>query len=152
MPNRPSSALSAPARSMGRSTPQSTSGSTNLRPWRKGQSGNPKGRPPMPDLREALANALGMVRADGRTALEAILEALVRAAVGGDHRAAQVLLDRAWGRPSQPVEGAVGVVVAVPPVRWLDPEELGDGPGNTNADSAPTVSRRRFRPSLPDRG
>ena len=32
--------------------------SANLTPWRKGQSGNPKGRPPLPDIREALAKVL----------------------------------------------------------------------------------------------
>lgn len=93
----------------------------NLRPWRPGQSGNPKGRPRLRDLREVLVEALSTVRPDGRTALETIVGALMDRAARGDTRAAEVLMDRAWGRPAQRTDVAVGVVATmVPPIAWID--------------------------------
>ena len=48
----------------------------NLRPaWKKGQTGNAKGRPKLPDIREAMARVLSNEK-DGVTALEATLNAL----------------------------------------------------------------------------
>jgi hypothetical protein len=49
--------------------------SANLRPWRKGQSGNPKGRPPLPDIREALAEVLAEP-VEGTISLYDLLRAL----------------------------------------------------------------------------
>jgi hypothetical protein len=93
----------------------------NLRPWRPGQSGNPKGRPPAPDLRATLYDALGSTRKDGRTALEAIVAALIARAERGDTRAAEALLDRAFGRPTQRADLAVDVSARVsPPIAWID--------------------------------
>jgi hypothetical protein len=64
----------------------------------KGQSGNPKGRPKkIPELRELLANVLGDEK-DGKSAAEAILMALRNKAIKGDVRAAELLLDRAYGK------------------------------------------------------
>ena len=74
------------------------------KPFKKGQSGNPNGRPKkIPELRELLANVLGDQK-DGKTAAEAILMALRNKAVKGDVRAAELLLDRAYGKASQPIE------------------------------------------------
>ena len=70
--------------------------------WKKGESGNPKGRPKLPDLREALANVLGDEK-EGKTAVEAILMALRKKAVAGDTKAAQILLDRGYGGAVQKV-------------------------------------------------
>jgi hypothetical protein len=72
-------------------------------PWKKGQSGNPKGKPKMPDIREALAKVLADEK-DGITALEATLAALRRKAVQGDVRAAEVLMDRAFGKAKQSLD------------------------------------------------
>lgn len=75
----------------------------NLIPWREGQSGNPKGRPkklrPIDDI---LAEVLG----DGSEKDEAtaIVRALVAKAKKGDVRAAEILLDRGYGKPKQQVE------------------------------------------------
>jgi hypothetical protein len=70
----------------------------------KGQSGNPKGRPKkIPELRELLANVLGDEK-DGKSAAEAILMALRNKAIKGDVRAAELLLDRAYGKVKQEVE------------------------------------------------
>ena len=70
--------------------------------WKKGESGNPNGRPPkLPDLHILLANVLGKEGKDGLTAAEEILMALHARAKKGDTRAAEVLLDRAYGKPKQ---------------------------------------------------
>lgn len=71
--------------------------------FKKGQSGNPKGRPKLPDISEALAKILADEK-DGYTALEATLMALRAKAVKGDIRAAEALLDRAFGRPKQAID------------------------------------------------
>jgi hypothetical protein len=70
----------------------------------KGVSGNPKGRPKkLPELDKLLADVLGEEK-DGVTAAEAILKALRAKAAKGDIRAAEVLLDRGWGKPRQQMD------------------------------------------------
>ncbi len=77
----------------------------NLKPFKKGQSGNIKGRPPkLPQLDTLLSDTLGRETADGRTEAHAILEALVKAAKKGNVAAGVALLNRAYGQPKQPVE------------------------------------------------
>ena len=88
------------------------------KPFKKGQSGNPKGRPKkIPELRELLANVLGDQK-DGKTAAEAILMALRNKAIKGDVRAAELLLDRAYGKPKSELElsGSVGTVILPKPI------------------------------------
>jgi len=69
---------------------------------KKGESGNPSGRPPkLPELHVLLANVLGKEGKDGLTAAEEILNALHAKAKKGDTRAAELLLDRAYGKPKQ---------------------------------------------------
>lgn len=72
----------------------------NNKPFKKGQSGNPKGRPKLPDLKAACAAILSDEK-EGKSALEAVLMALRAKAVKGDVRAAQELLDRAYGKAKQ---------------------------------------------------
>jgi hypothetical protein len=72
----------------------------NPKPFKKGQSGNPNGRPKLPDIKEALAKILAEKK-DGHTALENILTALKAKAIKGDVRAAQELLDRGFGKSQQ---------------------------------------------------
>ncbi len=68
------------------------------KPFKKGQSGNPAGRPrKLPQLDVLLAEVLGEEK-DGKTATQAILMALRAKASKGDVRAAEVILDRAYGR------------------------------------------------------
>ena len=70
--------------------------------FKKGQSGKPNGRPPkLPDLHILLANVLGKENKDGLTAAEEILLALHAKAKKGDTRAAELLLDRGYGKPKQ---------------------------------------------------
>ena len=78
----------------------------NIEPhkFKKGQSGNPNGRPKkLPDIDELLGNVLGEEK-DGLTAAEAILKALRLKATKGDVRAAEVLLDRGYGKARQYID------------------------------------------------
>lgn len=76
----------------------------NLKPFEKGQSGNPNGRPKkLPELDKLLADVLGEDK-EGITAAEAILKALRAKASKGDIRAAEVLLDRAYGKAKQTIQ------------------------------------------------
>ena len=69
--------------------------------FKKGESGNPNGRPrKLPALDKLMADVLGEEK-DGITAGEVILKALRAKATKGDVRAAEVLLDRAYGKPKQ---------------------------------------------------
>lgn len=69
--------------------------------FKKGVSGNPKGAvKKIPQLDVLLADVLGEEK-DGIEAAKAILMALRSKAVKGDVRAAEVLLDRAYGKATQ---------------------------------------------------
>ena len=76
--------------------------------YKKGESGNPKGRPPMPDLKQAISDLLNDEQ-NGMTALQAILRALFKRALNGDVRAAQELLDRGFGKSTQLVDANINV-------------------------------------------
>lgn len=76
--------------------------------FKKGQSGNPKGRPPViPELNQLLAKVLSETKGD-MTAAEAILRSLLQKATSSSHsqsvRAAEVLLERGFGKTTQPVD------------------------------------------------
>ena len=72
--------------------------------FQKGKSGNPKGRPKkLPQLDVLLADVLGDEQ-DGITAAQAILMKLRQQALKGDRRAAEILLDRAYGKATQRTE------------------------------------------------
>ena len=88
------------------------------KPFKKGQSGNPKGRvPKIPELEKLLAEVLGEEK-DGIEAAKAILMALRAKATKGDVRAAEVLLDRAYGKAKQSMDvTSNGQTIAVP--LWL---------------------------------
>jgi Family of unknown function (DUF5681) len=89
----------------------------NLKPWAKGVSGNPGGRPKRLPLSDALRELLDQTCPDddaGRTYAQVIAETLLRAACRGDIRAAREIADRTEGRPPQ------GVVFATEPEAALD--------------------------------
>ncbi len=81
-----------------------------MRPGRNGGKlktggNNGGGRPPkLPELSVLLANVLGKENKDGLTAAEEILLALHAKAKKGDTRAAELLLDRGYGKPKQTVD------------------------------------------------
>lgn len=69
-------------------------------PFEKGQSGNPGGRP----------KAIARVREAAREHTETALDILLGIARDGQSEAARVsaansILDRAWGKPAQPLDG-----------------------------------------------
>jgi hypothetical protein len=75
--------------------------------FKKGQTGNPNGRPrKLPELDKLLADVLGEEK-DGITAAEAILKALRLKAAKGDVRAIEVMLDRAYGRAKQVIDTTI---------------------------------------------
>ncbi|WP_215747867.1 DUF5681 domain-containing protein [Gluconobacter sp. P1C6_b] len=90
-------------------------GNANLKPFKKGQSGNPGGIPK--DLREVIA----LARSHTVTAITALAEIAGSPASPESARvsAANALLDRAWGKAKETVEisgqdGApLGLVVTV---------------------------------------
>jgi hypothetical protein len=101
--------------------------------WRRGESGNPSGKPP--GTRNAVLLALDAV---GEQGAQAALQAVVAAAGAGDLRAAEVLLSRVWparrGRPvtlpdlpplktAANLPAALGTVARAVAVGDLTPEE-----------------------------
>lgn len=79
----------------------------NLVNFKKGQSGNPKGRTPkLPHLDKLLDEVLGEEK-NNITAMKAVLMSLLSKATKGDVRAAEVLLDRAYGKAKQIVDSNI---------------------------------------------
>jgi hypothetical protein len=109
---------------MGRGNPQNLS----KYQWKKGQSGNPKGRPKkLPDLKELLISVLGDTK-EGKTAMEAVLLSIRAKALKGDTRAAELLLDRAYGKPKQETDimtTFTQVIMPLPPAEEV--LEIGQG-------------------------
>lgn len=66
--------------------------------FKKGQSGNKKGRPKLPDLKEALEEVLG------KEGVQEILEAMRKKALKGSEKAADILLDRCFGKAKQSID------------------------------------------------
>jgi len=86
-------------------------------PFVKGKSGNPKGAPrKIPNLDLLLAEVLGEDK-DGIEAAKAILMAMRSKAIKGDVRAAELLLDRAYGKAKQFIES--NIMIEARPA-WLD--------------------------------
>jgi hypothetical protein len=74
-------------------------------PWKKGESGNPAGRPKqLPELRPMLARLLSEPTPEGIEAAEAIVRGLIREAAKGNTRAAELILRRAYGDTPKSLE------------------------------------------------
>ena len=91
----------------------------NIEPhkYKKGQSGNPKGRPKkLPSLTEALANVLD----DG--GIDKIMEAMRKEAAKGNTQAARLLLEYGYHKPKQALEltGAEGGAIAFTTIKFID--------------------------------
>lgn len=94
--------------------------------FKPGQSGNPNGRPlklKIPPLNEILANVLNAPYSDDKTKAEALLDKLMEMAMGGDVRAAEMLLDRGYGKPKQSLEVA-GEIHTTPDITLILPPNL----------------------------
>jgi len=74
----------------------------NLKPWPKGVSGNPKGRPKC-DISAEIARAVFENNA------EAIYRAMASRLIKGDVRAFKILAERAYGKVKEQVEVEPGV-------------------------------------------
>jgi len=73
--------------------------------WKKGQSGNPNGRPRIGHtMTETLRRLLEEKREDGQTYREAILLKMRDLAIGGNLEAAKYVIDRLEGKPAQALE------------------------------------------------
>jgi len=74
--------------------------------WKKGQSGNPKGRPrKLPSLNVALTKVFGVTADDDVSKVELILEAMYKQAIKkGNVQAANLILDRMHGKPKQSIQ------------------------------------------------
>jgi len=92
--------------------------------WKKGETGNPNGRPKkLPALDLIMANVLGAEK-DGISAGEAIIMKLREQALKGDIKAAQILLDRGWGKPKQNIDITTqGEKVTVPTIIFTKDKE-----------------------------
>jgi hypothetical protein len=74
--------------------------------FKKGETGNPSGRPKLTKLTEALREQLTeeMPSAPERTVAEAIARALIRMALSGNVQAAREIADRTEGKPKQSID------------------------------------------------
>jgi hypothetical protein len=87
--------------------PRNPNYAENIRPhqWKKGQSGNPGGRPKkIPEITRLLADVLGEENKEGISIAEQILKAVRNKALEGDIRAFEVLFDRAYGKAKTNIE------------------------------------------------
>jgi hypothetical protein len=74
-----------------------------LKPFKKGQSGNPKGRPKkMPALEEVVAACMGEELA-GLTMAQQMFRKQMAQALKGDTRAAEFCYGYAYGKPKAPI-------------------------------------------------
>jgi hypothetical protein len=70
----------------------------NLKPFKKGQSGNPAGRPPkLPGIDEIIAKVMSETDAEGHTRTEKILRKMAIKAET-DCRAAELTFERSYGK------------------------------------------------------
>jgi N-methylhydantoinase B/oxoprolinase/acetone carboxylase alpha subunit len=76
----------------------------NIEPhkFKPGQSGNPKGRPKLIDLKEVIKNEVG------DEGIAKVIKALMKRAEAGDVRAIQELLDRGYGKAQSHVDHTSG--------------------------------------------
>ena len=79
----------------------------NNKPFKKGQSGNPKGRPKLKPLREYIEEIMTDEK-EGKTAMEDVILTLHAKAAKGDIRAIDLLLAYTYGKPKQQMDVTTG--------------------------------------------
>ena len=96
----------------------------NLKPFKKGhdERRNMKGAPiKIPSLDQLLAEVLGEEK-EGIEAAKAILMALRAKAVKGDTKAAEILLDRAYGKAKQTIDQNTNLQAFT--INLINPEDI----------------------------
>lgn len=88
-----------PASSAGKSEKQ------RGRPFPKGKSGNPSGRPKLP---EDVKHVREMARLYTETAIATLASVMEDGSSSARVAAAQAIMDRGWGKAEQPITGAEG--------------------------------------------
>lgn len=88
---------------------------TNLKPFKKGQSGNPSGRTPVSDIREHLKKRLSETKQDTTvTFLDSIIDRLILTAQRGNVRATELILHYTYGKPKEfGGENTEGITVTI---------------------------------------
>lgn len=84
--------------------------------FKPGQSGNPAGRPKMSEeAKQASRDALEMLRAAAPDAVALLLNVMQDSSVKLDLRTkcAESVMDRVYGKASQPIEGSFGAEIKV---------------------------------------
>lgn len=88
-------------------------------PFKKGQSGNPGGRPPKDRaLQDALDQVLGEEK-KGESLVLRIVKKLGTKALQGDIKAATLLLAHAYGQPRQRMEHSVDPEPGTAALQWV---------------------------------
>jgi hypothetical protein len=87
----------------------------NLKPFKKGQSGNPSGRTPVSDIRQHLKNRLSETTQDTTvTFLDSIIDRLILTAQRGNVRATELILHYTYGKPKEfDYENTEGITVTI---------------------------------------
>lgn len=96
----------------------------NLKPFKKGhdERRNMKGAPvKIPSIEKLLADVLGEEK-NGIEAAKAILLALRRKAFNGDTKAAEILLDRAYGKAKQTIDQNTNLQAFT--INLINPEDI----------------------------
>jgi hypothetical protein len=77
--------------------------------FKKGQSGNPKGRPPLRDIKDVLKDLLSQEK-NGTQLIDGLMSVVVNKALKGDLKAVDMLLSYTFGKATQRTEvtGAEG--------------------------------------------
>jgi len=94
----------------------------NLKPFEPGQSGNPNGRPKGTGLSDRLREIID--KNDGEIA-DALVKAAVKAALKGDFRFWQEIINRVEGKVADQITGADGGPVQINLVRGTPPPRGG---------------------------